>query len=199
MINLNKMKVGNRYILTLRDGEEKEMVCCNKYIDYVNFGYFNWNFYFNGKYKGQDLPSMDIISYCNAPLTEVENLRQQLQAKEEEIKELKKAEEFQKKCRFELADKLQKAEENRDFFKQENQSLAYDLHHALGDKESLQTKLQQAKEGLEFYASNVNYLPIETYYTDDNDGERDFYLDDSLVETDRGEKARETLEMINKE
>jgi hypothetical protein len=86
MINLNKMKVGNRYILTLRDGEQTEMTCCNKYDDYVNFGYFNWNFYFDGKYKDQDIPSMDIISYCEAPLTEVEELRQQLQA----IKEMQK-------------------------------------------------------------------------------------------------------------
>lgn len=75
-IDLSKMKVGKRYILTLRDGEKKEMTCWNKYDDYVNFGYFNWNFYFDGKYKGQDIPSMDIISYCEAPFTEVEELRQ---------------------------------------------------------------------------------------------------------------------------
>ena len=73
-IDLSKMKVGKRYILTLRDGEKKEMTCCNKYDDYVNFGYFNWNFYFDGKYKDQDIPPMDIISFCDAPLTEVERL-----------------------------------------------------------------------------------------------------------------------------
>lgn len=61
---LKDMVVGKRYKLKLRDGEIHEHTCNIMYDDYVNFGYFNWNFYFNGKYKDQDLPGMDIISFC---------------------------------------------------------------------------------------------------------------------------------------
>lgn len=146
MINLNEMEVGKSYILTLRDGEEKEMVCCNKYNDYVNFGYSNWNFYFNGKYKDQDLPSMDIISYCNAPLTEVEKLRQQLQAKEEEIEQLKLE-------NTQLKYKLKDLEEIR-----------VRLQLRLNDEsrkefsKSIQAKPQQAKEAEEVIKKAIWYI-----------------------------------------
>lgn len=168
MINLNKMKVGNRYILTLRDGEQIEMTCCNKYDDYVNFGYSNWNFYFDGKYKDQDIPSMRIILYT--PL-DVEELRQQLQANEEEFEQLKLE-------NTQLKYKLKDLEEIR-----------VRLQLKLNDEsrkefsKSLQTKLQQAKEGLEFYAKAKHFEEHSHY--------------DIMLEW--GEKARETLEIINKE
>ena len=157
MINLNKMKVGNRYILTLRDGEQIEMTCCNKYDDYVNFGYSNWNFYFDGKYKDQDISSMRVILYT--PL-DVEELRQQPQANEEEIKELTKVVKMYRESDF--------------------QETVTDLEN---NNKSLQTKLQQAKEGLEFYAKAKHFEEHSHY--------------DIMLEW--GEKARETLEMINKE
>ena len=171
MINLNKMKVGNRYILTLRDGDQLEMTCCNKYNDYVNFGYSNWNVYFDGKYKDQDIPSLDIVSYCEAPFTEAEELRQQLQAKEEEVEQLKLE-------NTQLKYKLNDLEEIR-----------VRLQLRLNDEsrkefsKSLQTKLQQAKESLEFYAK-AKHFEDHSYY-------------DIMLEW--GQKARETLEMINKE
>lgn len=160
MINLNEMEVGKSYILTLRDGEQIEMTCCNKYDDYVNFGYSNWNVYFDGKYKDYDLPSLDIISYCKAPLTEVEELRKQLQANEEEIKELTKVVKMYRESDF--------------------QETVTDLEN---NNKSLQTKLQQAKEGLEFYAKAKHFEEHSHY--------------DIMLEW--GEKAREALEIINKE
>lgn len=85
---------------------------------------------------------------------------QQLQAKEEEIKELTKVVKMYRESDF--------------------QETVTDLEN---NNKSLQAKLQQAKEGLEFYAKAKHFEEHSHY--------------DIMLEW--GEKARETLEMINKE
>jgi hypothetical protein len=119
-----------------------------------------------------------------AYIENIDTLKQQLQAKDEEIKELNEKigkdnvvdYHYHRNREFEL---LKEIEELKN---KENRSDGI-IGGLLNEGKSLQTKLQQAKEGLEFYAK-AKHFEEHSYY-------------DIMLEW--GEKARETLEMINKE
>lgn len=140
-----------------------------------------------------------IIEWCT--IADLLSLEQQLQEKSEKIKELdlKLCKAFEEKKEALLTANSQIilfAQRNKELkvrisgreleyetacevlFEKEQQLKAKDE-----ENKSLQAKLQQAKEGLEFYAK-AKHFEEHSYY-------------DIMLEW--GEKARETLEMISKE